>query len=152
MKIKRFLGDNAAVVNLDEAIAFFRDVLGAKVNPEMPHGARFGIRARGAWLGTEEPYRIELIQSVNEELPMGRFVKKLTPGYMTISLEVENIDEAIAELRAKGIRVSDKMDMGPMGFHELGFEKMYECMIHPTSACGLSIELIEWKGPAAGQY
>ncbi|MBI4286556.1 MAG: VOC family protein [Chloroflexi bacterium] len=153
MKIKRLLCDNAAVVNLDEAVAFFRDVLGANMAPEMPHGKHFGFRARGAWLGSEEPYRLELIQGIDDQLPLGRSTRKLAPRYIVVSLEVENIDEAIAELRAKGVQVSDKMDMGPTGFDKLGFKDCYECMILPKSACGLGIELVEFKkGPPAGSW
>ena len=149
MKIKRFMGDNAAVVSLEEAEKFFREILGAKIGPEMPHVVHYGFRSKGAWLGTEEPYRLELIESINDELPMGRTVKKLAPRYMTVSFEVENLDEAIAELRAKGIRVSDKLDITPQGF-----EGMYGCMIHPKDACGLGIQLLELKGkvPPAGEY
>ena len=144
VKIKRFVCDNAAVVNLDEAVAFFRDALGAKVGPEMPFAPHFGARAKGIWLGSDEPYRLELIESVNEDLIMGRNVKKLAPRYFIVSLEVENLDEAIAELRAKGIRVTDKQDMTPI--YGLGFEGMWECQINPKDTGGLGIELIELKG------
>ncbi len=153
MKIKRFLSANAGVVSLAEAEQFFRDVLGAKICSEMPHGAHYGFRAKGAWLGTEAPYRIELIESTNDELPMGRLVKKLAPRYMLLTFEVENIDEAIAELRAKGITVTDKQDMTPFGVERVGWEGLYDCMIHPRSAGGLAIELVEFrKAPPAGEW
>ncbi|MBI4284643.1 MAG: VOC family protein [Chloroflexi bacterium] len=154
MKIKRLLCDNAAVVSLEEAEKFFRDVLGAKISPEMPHGKYFGFRAKGAWLGTEAPYRLELLQSTSDELPMGRSVKRMAPRYRTVSLEVEDIDAAIAELRAKGITVTDKLDMTPKGFGGIGFESITECVIHPKDACGLRIELVEIKGkrPPPGEW
>ncbi len=144
MKIKRLVCDNAAVVNLDAAVDFFRGALGAKVCPEMPFAPHFGARAKGIWLGEDEPYRIELIESINDELIMGRNVKKLAPRYFIVSLEVENLDESIAELRAKGIRVTDKQDLSPI--YGLGFDSMEEAQIHPNDACGLGIELIELKG------
>ena len=147
MKIKRVMTAPAAVVNLEEAVAFFRDVLGAKIGPEMPHGEHWGIRLRAAWLGTEEPYRLELIEGVNDELPQGRLYKKLAPRYVSLSLEVEDIDEAITELRARGIKVADKVDVVPQGFDRLGFEgTLYWTAIPPSSACGLGIGLNECKG------
>ncbi|MBI4285493.1 MAG: VOC family protein [Chloroflexi bacterium] len=144
MKIKKFLCDNAAVVNLDEAVAFFRDKLGAKVGPEMPFAPHFGARAKGIWLGEEEPYRLELIESVNPAKGLGKHVAKLAPRYFILSLEVEDLDECIRELRAKGVRTSDKDDLSKV--YGLGFEHMAECQIYPQDSCGLGIELTELKG------
>ena len=60
----------------------------------------------------------------------------------------ERIDEAITELRDKGIKVHDKLKMHVPGFKNKGFEGWYETMIHPKSAFGVIIELIEFtKAP-----
>ena len=64
---------------------------------------------------------------------MGKTILILTDGMA---------DEAIAELRAKGVRVSDKRKIEDPGFEGGGF---YECMIHPKSAFGLIIELLEYS-------
>ena len=146
MKIKRFHSDAAGVVDLAEAEKFFQEVLGAKVLPEKQ---RRGIRRKAVWLGTEEPYRIELVECIDESLDYGKAVKKLAPSYMCAIFEVENLDEAIAELRAKGLTVSDKKPL-----EDPEYEELYQCVIHPKSACGLAIELLEIKGkrPQAGEY
>ena len=140
MKIKRCLGVTAYLKSANEGVAFFRDVLGAKIGPDIPQTRPYGHRAFGTWIGEEEPFRIELAESIDDELVIGKQIKKYAPCYSSVTLEVENIDEAIKELRDKGIKVSDKI---PFDFDWC--EYCYEAMIHPKSATGLKIELIEWK-------
>jgi len=136
VKIKRVFGINACFTagDMDEAERFFRDIFSAKMGPDMPHLLKYGHRAKAAWLGTDVPFRLELSECVNEEGPIGRSIKRAAPGFQFIGLEVEDIDEAIAELRAKGIKVSDKLQVS---------EYSMECMIHPKSAYGLIIELVQ---------
>ncbi len=151
MKIKRVSGINAFCVSgtMNEAEKFFRDVLGAKIGPVMLWRSQFGMRAKGAWLGTEVPCRIELSESINDELPAGKQHKKSAPAFQVLGLEVENIDEATAELRAKGVRVSDKIKT-----EDPAFEKQYQSWIHPKDAFGLIIELLESSGktPLEGEW
>ncbi len=142
MKIKRVLGINALCETgtMDKLVDFFRDNLETKIDPEMPWLAQWGHRARVAYLGTENPFMLEISESIDDELPIGRQHKKLAPTFQILGLEVENLDEAIAELRTKGIRVSDKRKI-----EDPRFEELHECMIHPKSAFGLIIELLEVK-------
>jgi len=151
MEIKRVAGINAFCVSgtMDKVEKFFRDVLGAKMGPEMSWRAQFGMRAKGAWLGTEVPFRLELSESINDELPAGKQHKRSAPAFQVLGLEVENIDEATAELRAKGIRVSDKIKT-----EDPAFEKQYQSWIHPKDAFGLIIELVECRGkmPPDGEW
>ena len=142
MKIKRTLGINHFCLpgTMDDAISFYRDVLGAKMGPDQPWLAEYGFRAKGAWLGDEMPFRLELAESVDDELVTGRQISKTAPAFAILAFEVENLDEAIAELRTKGIRVSDKRKI-----EDPRFEELHECMIHPKSAFGLIIELLEIK-------
>ena len=126
---------------LEKAIEFFRDVLGAKMGPDLDHLLRFGFRAKGAWIGTETPFRVELGEAFSDEPAMGRQMKKAAPCFNCLDVWVDNIDEAIAELRAKGVRVSDKLRI-----EDPRFEELYECMIHPKDAFGVIIELLEMKG------
>jgi len=147
MEIKQVFGINALCVTgtMDKAVEFFRDALGAKIGPEKPWMEKYGHRCRDAWLGTEEPFSIEISESVNDELPTGKQHKKSAPCFQFFGLEVDNLDEAIAELRAKGIRVSDKLKIDDPRFGEL-----YEAMIHPTNTFGFIVELLESKGKRPG--
>ena len=140
MEIKRFLiiGAFCEKGTMDDVVAFFRDVLGAKLSPERSHLLQYGIRGQDAWLGTKEPFDIEIHESINDELPMGRQVSKYAPRFQILALEVANLDEAIAELRAKGVRISDKLKM-----YDPAVGEYYEAMIHPKSSFGFVIDLIE---------
>lgn len=144
MKIKRVLGINALCKRgeRDAVVKLFEDVLGAKMGPEMPHLAQYGHRARIAYMGTEmkQPFNLEISESINDELPIGKQHARSAPTFQFLGLEVDNIDEAIAELRAKGIRVSDKTMID-----DPEFEYLWEAMIYPKSSYGLLIELIEEK-------
>ena len=143
MKIKRITGIGACVETgkMDEAVAFFRDIFGAKVVAEEPFWEKFGFRAQGTWLGSDIPFRLEMEECIDDTNPVGRQIKRVAPGYQFLGVQVEDIDEAIAELRSKGIQVSDKLKM-----EVPGFESAYECMIHPKNTFGLIVELVEFKG------
>ena len=152
MKIKKVIGINAFCEDemMDKVVELFRDALGAKIGHDQPWLEQYGFKAKGAWLGTEAPFRVEIAESINDELVTGKQIKRLAPTFAILHIAVEDIDEAIAELRAKGIKVSDKLKIEDPGFEGGGF---YECMIHPKSAYGLIIELIEYtKAPPDGEW
>ncbi|MBI4286524.1 MAG: hypothetical protein HY670_11610, partial [Chloroflexi bacterium] len=130
----------------DKVIAFFRDVLGAKIGPEMPHLAQWGHRARIATLGEEEPFLLEISESINDMLPIGGQHKRLAPAFQAIGLEVDDLEAVIAELRSKGIRVSDKLKI-----EDPSVEEMFECTIHPKSAYGLLVEFLQVKEKPKGK-
>jgi len=133
---------------MDEAVKWFTDVMGAKLGPPLDHLARFGFRARAVWVGDEDPFRIEISEPLPDkiatgehlEVAMGRQIMKSAPCYGDLGFVVEDLDEAIAELRAKGVTIGDKLKID-----DPRFEELYEAMIHPKSAFGVIIELIEYK-------
>ena len=152
MKIKRVLGLNALCETgtMDNVVDFFRDVLGAKIQPDvpdpaMPHLAQWGHRARIAQWETGVPFQVEISESINDDLPIGKQHKKSAPSFQFLGLVVDSIDEVITELRAKGISVSDKRKID-----DPVFEEIYECMIHPKDSFGLLLEFIEITEKAGG--
>ena len=141
MRVKSLVVVNVAQDNRQEGIDFFKDVLNAEIGPEVPGLEPYGHRAKGAWVGEDEPMRIEVIEAADETLPIGKQVKRLKPGVLGLTFEVENIDETIAELRAKGYMVNDKIE-----FDWPDFEYCYECMVHPKGTpLNFSIEFLEFK-------
>ncbi|MBI4285965.1 MAG: hypothetical protein HY670_08750 [Chloroflexi bacterium] len=151
MRIKRVMGINALCKKGDYegVIKLFED-MGANIGPDMPHLAQYGHRARIAYLGTEmqKPFALEISESINDDLPIGKQHARSAPTFQFLGLEVDNLDEAIAEVRAKGIRISDKAKI-----EDPEWEYLYEAMIHPKQSYGLLIELIEGKRkvPATAQ-
>lgn len=152
MKIKRFLCVTAFVEQgkFDAAIDFWKDVMGSQIGPEMPWLLKYGHRAKNTRVeGMECPFSVEIAECYDENLPIGKQAKRFAPCYHALSYQVENLDEAIAELKAKGFKVSNKLEMDYPGFEVEGKKnKIYECMIHPRDAFGLVIELLQFdKAP-----
>ncbi|HIG34450.1 MAG TPA: methylmalonyl-CoA epimerase [Candidatus Poseidoniales archaeon] len=80
--------------------------------------------------------RIELLEPIDEESPVGRFIESSGPGVQQIAVNVADIKSTISELTEIGVRmVSDDPIIGSEG-HRIAF-------IHPSSAGGVLIELVE---------
>jgi catechol 2,3-dioxygenase-like lactoylglutathione lyase family enzyme len=84
------------VTDAEESIAFYRDVLGGTVRADRPD---FGIG--GAWIdmGATQVHLIELAGPP----AMGQH----------FALLVDDLDAAVAELRAKGLDVKEPTTVGP---------------------------------------
>lgn len=84
------------VVDAEAAITFYTDVLGLNVRDDRPD-FDFG----GAWLdvGGEQIHLIEAPPPPDKG--------------QHLALHVADVDAAVAELRAKGVTVSDANDVGP---------------------------------------
>jgi len=152
MIVKRVLAINTFLAEgtFNKVETFFKDVLGAKIGPEMTWLTdKYGHRAKMVQIGTIEPMGIELAECADENLVIGKQIKKFAPCFSAITLQVDSVDNAIAELRAMGIKVSDKLVMTSDGWETNGIkDEHYECMIHPKNF-GLLIELLEFdKAPS----
>ena len=70
-----------------------------------------------------------------------RFLSRRGPGLHHVAFEVSDIDEAVADLRSRGVRMVDETPRpGGMGTR-IAF-------VHPAACPGLLLELVE--SPAAG--
>ena len=82
---------------------------------------------------------IELAQPLSPEHSLARSINERGPGLYGISIEVDNIDEAVRDLRAKGVAVSEP---------EFGVrEGTRVARIDPASANGVRIEVVERRPP-----
>ena len=80
--------------------------------------------------------RIELLEPIGADSPVGRFIERTGPGIQQIAVNVADIKSTISELAEIGVRmVSDEPVIGSGG-HQIAF-------IHPSSAGGVLIELVE---------
>ena len=83
--------------------------------------------------------RIELLEPVSEDSVIGKFISKRGEGLHHVSLRVPNLEAAVERLRKDGIRlVTDEIKVGAGG-HRYVF-------IHPSSAGGVLLELVEAAG------
>lgn len=78
---------------------------------------------------------VQLLEATGPGL-VGRFLDRRGPGLHHIALEVPGLDEAVADLLARGVRMVDETPRpGAMGTR-IAF-------VHPAASGGLLIELVE---------
>jgi methylmalonyl-CoA/ethylmalonyl-CoA epimerase len=80
--------------------------------------------------------RIELLEPVSEDTPVGRFLARRGEGLHHICYEVEDLAAKLEELRSLGARVLD-------GYPRRGAEGKLVAFLHPASANGVLVELSE---------
>jgi methylmalonyl-CoA/ethylmalonyl-CoA epimerase len=126
-----------AVPDLDEAIAFYRDVLGMEtVHEEL--NEQQGVReAMVAVAGTEQC--IQLLAPVDESSTIAKFLDRNGPGLQQLAYRVTDIEQVSAVLRERGLRLLyDEPRRGTAG-SRINF-------VHPKDAGGVLIELVEPAG------
>lgn len=121
-----------ATDDLDRDAPFWRHVL------NIPHRTTEEVATEGV---TTEIYdtgrgKVELLSELGEDSPIHKFMEKRGRGIHHFCLEVDNLDEAMAELKANGIRlVSDEPSTGAEGYRII--------FVHPESAGGVLVELAQ---------
>ena len=79
---------------------------------------------------------VELLEAVEPDSPVGRYLAKKGEGVHHIAFRVADIDEALSELKAKGIRLIDETPRMGAGGARIAF-------IHPKETQGVLVELCE---------
>jgi methylmalonyl-CoA epimerase len=126
-----------AVRNVDEALAFYRDALGLAVHPHEEVASQ-GIRAHVIpLLGGSA---LELLEAVRPDSPVAKYLERRGPGLHHITLRVDDIEAALAELRNRGIRLVDERPRP-------GAEAAMIAFIHPSAAHGVLVELKQSAQP-----
>jgi len=119
-----------AVKDLPAAIAFYRDALGLEIDaPE--EVASQHVRAHFVPVG--EP-RLELLEATAPESPIAKYIEKRGPGLHHITLRVENIEAALAQLKARGAKLIDEQPRP-------GAEGSLIAFVHPSATAGVLVEL-----------
>lgn len=81
---------------------------------------------------------IELLESTAPDGPVAIFIEKRGEGIQHVAFRVENIEEALEELKSKGIKLIDEKPRIGAGGARIAF-------LHPKSTNGILIELCERK-------
>jgi LAO/AO transport system kinase len=121
-----------AVSNLDAALAFYRDALGLEVRPPEDVPSQ---RVRAHFIPAGEG-ALELLEGTAEDSPIAKYVAKRGPGLHHITLRVDDIEAALARLKARGVRLIDESPRPGAHGARVAF-------IHPSSAHGVLVELAE---------
>ena len=121
-----------AVKNLEEALKFYEDVLGIKcVETEVVEEQK--VKVAFLPIGDTE---VELLESTTDDGPVAKFIEKKGEGIQHIAYKVDNLEEALEELKEKGIRLIDEKPRYGAGGAKIAF-------LHPKSTFGVLIELCE---------
>lgn len=119
-----------AVRDLADALTFYRDALGLEVEaPEVVESQR--VRAHFIRMGESA---LELLEATGPESPIAKYLEKRGAGLHHITLRVDDIDAALDQLKARGIRLIDEIPRP--GAH--GSRVVF---VHPSSAHGVLVEL-----------
>jgi len=119
-----------AVRDLNAALAFYRDALGLEIEaPEDVISQQ--VRARFVPVGSAT---LELLEATAPDSPIAKYVEKRGPGLHHITLRVEDIAGALAQLKGRGARLIDQQPRPGAGGALVAF-------IHPSSAHGVLVEL-----------
>jgi methylmalonyl-CoA/ethylmalonyl-CoA epimerase len=135
MKVLKIDHLGIAVNSIEEAKKLFHDILGLTfegtetVQEQKVTTAFFPV-------GDSE---VELLESTAPDGPIAKYLEKRGEGIQHIAFRVDNLEEALAELKDKGIRLIDEKPRRGAGGAKIAF-------IHPKSTHGVLIELSEREG------
>lgn len=129
-----------AVESLDEALELYSGILGMElagtelVEEQKVKTAFLPLGAGGHGSGTE----LELLESTDPDGPIGKFLAGKGPGVHHLAFRVRDLDAALEELKAEGMRLIDEKPRYGAGGARIAF-------LHPKSTKGVLVELCERK-------
>ncbi|XP_040825576.1 methylmalonyl-CoA epimerase, mitochondrial [Ochotona curzoniae] len=120
-----------AVPDLEKATAFYKNVLGAQVSETVPLPDH-GVSVVFVNLGNT---KMELLHPLGSDSPIAGFLQKNKAGGMHhVCIEVDNINEAVMDLKKKKIRsLSEEVKIGAHGKPVI--------FLHPKDCGGVLVEL-----------
>lgn len=121
-----------AVESINDALSFYREALGdlPTLRTEVPaEGVDVAVLTMG-------DSRIELLEASGAESPIAKFLARRGPGLHHIAIRVADLEASMERLQASGRRlVTDEIRIGAEGYRYV--------FVHPSSAGGVLLELIE---------
>jgi methylmalonyl-CoA/ethylmalonyl-CoA epimerase len=120
-----------AVADLDEALSTYERLFGARVEHEATVDDQ-GVRAASLRIGDG---RVELLEALGEDTPVGRFLAKRGPGMHHVAYEVSDLRATLAELADAGV---DLIDASPRA----GLFGLEVAFVHPDSVHGVLSEVV----------
>jgi methylmalonyl-CoA epimerase len=121
-----------AVKDLEQAIRLYKEAFG--IEPSLVYESEY-TKAKIAFFPIGQT-RIELIQPINPESVMGKFLEKKGEGIHHISFNVKDVDRSLNELETRGIQLIDRKARKVRENEKVAF-------LSPKSTNGVLIELIQ---------
>lgn len=122
-----------AVKDLDKAISFYQDVLGLKLEGTHTLSDR-GVRV--AFLSVGGEAHIELLEPLNSESAIAKFLSSHGEGIHHLALKVNDIEASLQSLKRKGLTLIDETP-------KAGAEGKKIAFVHPKSTRGVLLELCQ---------
>jgi methylmalonyl-CoA epimerase len=120
-----------AVDDLDSALETYERLFGAEVEHQATIDEQ-GVRAASLRIGEG---RVELLEALGQETPVGRFLAKRGPGMHHVAYEVNDLRATLAELTKEGAELIDREPRAGLFGLEVAF-------VHPDSVHGVLSEVV----------
>ena len=122
-----------AVNSIEEAKKLY-EMLGLEVT-EIEEVAEQKVKVAFMPVGDSE---VELLESTDPEGPVAKFIEKKGQGMQHIAFRVDDIEAALEELKANGVKLIDEKPRYGAGGARIAF-------LHPKSTNGVLVEISERK-------
>ena len=132
MKVKHIDHIGIAVNSIEQAGKFYTDVLGLNIQ-EIETVAEQKVNVAFIPITDSE---VELLESVEPDGPVAKYIKSRGEGVQHIAFRVDNINQCLEELKAKGVRLIDQVPRDGAGGAKIAF-------IHPKETNGVLVEICE---------
>jgi methylmalonyl-CoA epimerase len=120
-----------AVDDLDSALETYERLFGAEVEHQATIDQQ-GVRAASLRIGEG---RVELLEALGQDTPVGRFLAKRGPGMHHVAYEVNDLRATLAELTSEGAELIDSEPRAGLFGLEVAF-------VHPDSVHGVLSEVV----------
>ena len=120
-----------AVADLDEAIATYERLFGARVEYRDSLATQ-GVEAAALLVGDG---RIELLAPTGDDTPVGRFLARRGPGMHHVALETDDVESALRDLSDAGAQLVDESPRRGLYGLEVAF-------VHPDAVHGVLTEVV----------
>ena len=130
--IRKIAHIGVAVKNVEEVEKLYSEVLGLTIT-----GREVSPDNKVAFIPLGDT-AVELLQSVKPDGAIARHIEKKGEGIHHLALEVDNIEKALEELKAKGVVLIDEKPRRGAHDSKIAF-------LHPKGTYGVLLELVEPK-------
>lgn len=130
MKVLKVDHIGIAVNNIEETKKLYSDILGL-LHAGSETVAEQKVTTAFFPVGDTE---IELLESTAPDGPVAKYIEKKGEGVQHIAFRVDNIEAALEELKAKGVKLIDEKPRRGAGGAQIAF-------LHPKSTFGVLVEI-----------
>ena len=117
-----------------ETASGFWELLGFKPADEHVNDEQ-GVRIK-MFEGSGTSSRLELLEPLGPDTPIGRFISKRGIGIQQLAVKVGDIESTISLLMKSGVRMIDEQPVRGASGSMIAF-------VHPSSAGGVLVELVD---------